>query len=105
MNGTSNTDHDSFDEVGLPGFQFIQDQLEYFSRTHHSNMDLYERLSKPDLMQAAVVIASFAYNAAMRPAMLPRKPLPKWEAPKPTPGPTSASPASKPEEPVRPAAR
>jgi hypothetical protein len=105
MNPTSNTDHDSFDEVGLPGFQFIQDQLEYFTRTWHSNMDLYERLSKPDLMQAAVVIASFAYNAANRPQMLPRKPLPKWEAPKPTPGPSSASPAAKPDEPVRPAAR
>jgi hypothetical protein len=55
-------------------------------------------------MQAAVVIASFAYNAANRPQMLPRKPLPKWEAPKPTPG-TSMSPTPKPEEPVRPAAR
>jgi hypothetical protein len=56
-------------------------------------------------MQAAVVIASFAYNAAMRPAMLPRKPLPKWEAPKPSPSPTTQSPTKKPEEPVRPASR
>jgi hypothetical protein len=105
MNGTSNTDHDSFDEIGLPGFQFIQDGLEYFTRTHHSNMDLYERLSKPDLMQAAVVIASFAYNAAMRPQMLPRKAMPKWEAPKAAPSPAPSPAASRPEEPVRPAAR
>jgi hypothetical protein len=82
MNRTSGTDHESFDEVGLPGFQFIQDDLEYESRTHHSNMDLYERLQKNDLMQASVIMAAFAYNAAMRDAMMPRKPMPKDDPPK-----------------------
>ena len=68
MNTTGGTDHESFDGVGLPGFQFIQDEIEYDTRTHHTNMDLYERLVKEDLEQAAVVMASFAYNAAMRDA-------------------------------------
>ncbi len=79
MNRTGGTDHESFDDVGLPGFQFIQDQLDYETRTHHTNMDLYERLVKNDLMQASAVMASFVYNAAMRDAMFPRKPLPKDE--------------------------
>ena len=79
MNTTGGTDHESFDGVGLPGFQFIQDEIEYDTRTHHTNMDLYDRLVKADLQQAAVVMASFAYNAAMRDAMLPRKPMPKDE--------------------------
>ena len=87
MRNTSGTDHLSFDAVGLPGFQFIQDEVEYETRTHHTNMDVYERLVKEDLMQASVVIACFVYNAAMRDAMLPRKPLPKDEpAPQATPG-------------------
>jgi len=77
MRNTGGTDHESFDEVGLPGFQFIQDEIEYESRTHHTNMDVYERLQRPDLMQASVVIACFVYDAAMRDAMLPRKPMPK----------------------------
>lgn len=76
MNNTTGTDHLSFDSVGLPGFQFIQDNVEY-SRTHHSTFDVYERLQKDDLMQAAVVTAHFAWMAANRPEMLPRKPLPK----------------------------
>lgn len=71
------TDHESFDAVGLPGFQFIQDPLDSMTRAHHSNMDTYDRLQKADLMQAAAVIASVVYNAATRPEMLPRKPLPK----------------------------
>ncbi len=79
LNRTGGTDHQAFDDEGLPGFQFVQDQLEYETRTHHSNMDLYERLQKNDLMQASVVMASFAYQAAMRDAMFPRKPLPKWD--------------------------
>jgi Zn-dependent M28 family amino/carboxypeptidase len=74
---TGGTDHLSFDAVGIPGFQFIQDPIEYETRTHHSNMDVYERLQRDDLMQASVVLASFLYNAAMRDEMLPRKPLPK----------------------------
>jgi hypothetical protein len=85
MNQTGGTDHQSFDEVGLPGFQFVQDRLEYETRTHHSNMDLYERLQKDDLMQASVVMAGFAYNAAMRDAMLPRKPIPTEEKAAPAP--------------------
>ena len=97
MNTTGGTDHESFDGVGLPGFQFIQDEIEYDTRTHHTNMDLYERLVKKDLEQAAVVMASFAYNAAMRDAMLPRKPMPKepakdakTDAPKPAAPPANA---------------
>jgi hypothetical protein len=73
------TDHDSFDAVGIPGFQFIQDPLDYFSRAHHSNMDTYERLQPADLAQAATVEAIFVYNTAMRNQMLPRKPLPHPE--------------------------
>ncbi len=65
--------------IGIPGFQFIQDPLDYGSRTHHSNMDTYERLSPDDLAQAAVVEAIFVYNTAMRDQMLPRKPLPHPE--------------------------
>ena len=74
---TGSTDHISFDAVGIPAFQFIQDPLEYGSRTHHTNMDTYDRIVKADLMQAAVIVASFVYNTAMRDEMLPRKPLPK----------------------------
>lgn len=73
----SSTDHVSFDNVGLPGFQFVQDRLEYNSRTHHSNMDVYDRVQRDDLIQQATVAAVFAYNAAMRDEKLPRKALPK----------------------------
>jgi peptidase M28-like protein len=79
MRNTGGTDHESFDAVGIPGFQFIQDMLDYGSRTHHSNMDTYERLQPDDLAQAAVVEAIFVYNTAMRDQMLPRKPLPHPE--------------------------
>ena len=74
---TGGTDHQAFDAVGLPGFQFIQDPMEYSTRTHHTNQDVYERLVPDDLKQNAVIIASFAYHAAMRDEKLPRKPLPK----------------------------
>ena len=74
---TGSTDHISFDEVGIPGFQFIQDPLEYGSRSHHTNMDVYERVNPNDLMQASIIVASFVYNTAMRDEMIPRKPLPK----------------------------
>lgn len=74
---TGGTDHQSFDAVGVPGFQFIQDPMEYGTRTHHSNMDVADHISRADLMQAAAVEAAFVYNAAMRDEMLPRKPLPK----------------------------
>jgi hypothetical protein len=76
---TGGTDHLSFDAVGIPGFQFIQDPMDYETRTHHSNMDTYERLQAADLKQLAVVEAIFVYNAAMRDQMIPRKPLPHPE--------------------------
>jgi carboxypeptidase Q len=79
MRDTGGTDHEAFDAVGVPGFQFIQDPLDYGARTHHSNMDTYERLQPEDLAQAAAVEAIFAYNAAMRDQMLPRKPIPHPE--------------------------
>jgi carboxypeptidase Q len=79
MRDTGGTDHEAFDSVGVPGFQFIQDMLDYGSRTHHSNQDTYERLQPDDLAQAAVVEAIFVYNTAMRDQMLPRKPLPHPE--------------------------
>ncbi len=74
---TGGTDHLSFDAVGIPGFQFIQDDLDYESRTHHSNEDVVERLQPADLKQIATVEAIFLYNAAQREQMLPRKPLPQ----------------------------
>ena len=77
MRSTGGTDHLSFDAVGIPAFQFIQDPIEYETRTHHSNMDVYDRLQGDDLRQAAVIVASFVYNAAMRDQMLPRKPIEK----------------------------
>jgi hypothetical protein len=82
MRNTGGTDHLSFDAVGIPGFQFIQDPIEYDTRTHHSNMDVYDRLQFDDLRQIAVIVADFVYNAAMRDQMFPRKPIEK-ELPKP----------------------
>jgi carboxypeptidase Q len=75
MRNTGGTDHLSFDAVGIPGFQFIQDPIEYETRTHHSNMDVYDRLQPDDLKQIAVIVASFVYETAMRDQMLPRKPI------------------------------
>lgn len=72
---TGSTDHVSFDHVGLPGFQFIQDGLDYFSNVHHSNLDTFDHAEPEDLKQAAAIVASFVYNAAMREEKLPRKPL------------------------------
>jgi carboxypeptidase Q len=77
MRNTGGTDHLSFDAVGIPGFQFIQDPIEYDTRTHHSNMDVYDRLQPEDLKQISVIVASFVYDAAMRDQMLPRKPIEK----------------------------
>jgi len=74
---TGATDHVSFDDAGLPGFQFIQDPIEYDTRTHHTNMDVYERIQAADLKQMAVIVASFAYMTANAADLLPRKPLPK----------------------------
>jgi carboxypeptidase Q len=81
IRNTTGTDHLSFDAVGLPGFQFIQDGLEYNSRTHHSSMDVYDRVQRADMAQMAVIVASFVYEAANRVEMLPRKPLPKPQPP------------------------
>jgi len=74
---TRGTDHVPFDEVGLPGFQFVQDELDYMAMTHHTNMDAFDHLEREDLIQASVVMATFVYHAAMRPEMLPRKPMPE----------------------------
>jgi len=79
LQNTGGTDHLSFDAVGIPGFQFVQDPLAYETRTHHSNMDTYERLQANDLAQAAFVEAIFVYNTAMRDQMLPRKAFPHPE--------------------------
>jgi len=73
---SEDTDHVLFDEAGLPGFNFLQDRIDYYDRTHHSNMDTYERLLEDDLKQAAAVVASFVYHTAMRDEKLPRKPGP-----------------------------
>jgi Zn-dependent M28 family amino/carboxypeptidase len=75
IRNTGSTDHVSFDSVGIPGFQFIQDPLEYSSRTHHSNMDVYDHLQASDLEQASAVMAWFVYNTASRADMIPRKPV------------------------------
>ena len=85
IRNTGGTDHLSFNAVGLPGFQFIQDPLEYQTRNHHSNYDVYDYIQKSDLMQASAVIASFVYHTANRDEMLPRKPLPKPVRPRGTP--------------------
>ncbi len=80
IRNTGGTDHQSFDGVGLPGFQFIQDPLDYMTRTHHSNMDVVDNTRTADLMQSAAIMAAFVYQAANREEMLPRKPLPKAQA-------------------------
>ena len=76
LSNTGSTDHVSFDAVGLPGFQFIQDTIEYDTRTHHSNQDVYDRIQADDVKQAAIILATFVYNTAMRDDKLPRKPAP-----------------------------
>ena len=77
IRNTGGTDHQSFDAVGLPGFQFIQDPIEYSTRTHHSNMDVYDRIQKGDVMQISAIVASMVYHTANRPEKLPRKPKPE----------------------------
>jgi Zn-dependent M28 family amino/carboxypeptidase len=72
---TGGTDHQSFDRVGLPGFQFIQDEIEYDTRTHHSNQDNYDRIQADDLKQAATIMAAFVYQTAMMDEKMPRKPI------------------------------
>jgi Zn-dependent M28 family amino/carboxypeptidase len=70
------TDHTSFTWIGLPGFGFLQDPMEYGTRTHHSNMDFYDRVQPGDVMQGAAIEAWFVYNTAMRKEMMPRLPIP-----------------------------
>jgi len=86
---TGGTDHLSFDELGLPGFQFIQDPVEYSTRTHHSNQDVFDRIQADDMKQASIVMAAFVYQTAMRDEKLPRKPRPKS-----SPSAIAAKPAS-----------
>jgi hypothetical protein len=76
ISNTGGTDHLSFDAIGLPGFQFIQDEIEYDTRTHHSNQDVFDRIQADDMKQAATIMAAFVYNAATRDEKLPRKPMP-----------------------------
>ena len=73
LNNTGGTDHLAFDAVGIPGFQFIQEPMAYFKRTHHSNMDNWDHLVEDDLKQAATIIAHFVWQTAMREEMIPRK--------------------------------
>lgn len=74
LSNTGSTDHQAFDAIGLPGFQFIQDDIEYFNRTWHSTMDLYDRAIEGDLKQTVIIMTMFAYHAAMRDERIPRKP-------------------------------
>ena len=76
LNATGGTDHEPFDDIGLPGFQFIQDPLDYGSQLHHSQIDTFDHVYEKDLKQASVIMAAFIYNAAMRDEKLPRKPMP-----------------------------
>lgn len=75
VSNTGGTDHQSFDAVGIPGFQFIQDSVEYNTRTHHSSMDVFDRIQEEDVKQASLIMATFVYQTAMRDELLPRKPM------------------------------
>ncbi len=81
ISNTGGTDHQSFDGIGLPGFQFIQDEIEYDTRTHHSNQDVFDRIQADDMKQASVIMAAFVYNAAMMDLKLPRKPATPTQSP------------------------
>jgi Zn-dependent M28 family amino/carboxypeptidase len=94
LRNTGSTDHVSFDGIGLPGFQFIQDTVEYSTRTHHSNMDVYDRLQADDMKQASVIMAAFVYQTAMRDEKLPRKPLPTGPPARPAPAAPAAGTAT-----------
>lgn len=73
LSNTGGTDHLSYDRIGLPGFQFIQDEIEYDSRTHHSNQDVFDRIQADDMKQAATIMAAFVYQTAMMDGKIPRK--------------------------------
>ena len=76
ISNTGGTDHLAFDGIGLPGFQFIQDEIEYDTRTHHSNQDVFDRIQADDMKQASTIMAAFVYQTAMSDQKLPRKPAP-----------------------------
>jgi hypothetical protein len=76
ISNTGGTDHLAFDAIGLPGFQFIQDEIEYDTRTHHSNQDVFDRIQADDMKQAATIMAAFVFRAATQDEKLPRKPMP-----------------------------
>jgi hypothetical protein len=75
LKSSGSTDHVSFEWAGIPGFSFIQDPLDYESKTHHTNMDTYDYLQLDDMKQAAIIVAAFVYQASVRPDLLPRKKL------------------------------
>jgi carboxypeptidase Q len=75
ISNTGGTDHLAFDAVGLPGFQFIQDEIEYDTRTHHSNQDVFDRIQADDMKQASTIMAAFVYQTAMMDEKMPRKPM------------------------------
>lgn len=101
MRKTGGSDHVPFDAVGIPVFDFEQDAVEYDTRTHHSNIDSFERIQRADMLQASAVVAAFVYHAAMRDQILPRKPLPKDPEPVKPPAPADAE--KKPAAPAQPA--
>jgi carboxypeptidase Q len=82
IGNTGGTDHLAYDGVGLPGFQFIQDPMDYNTRTHHSNQDTFDRLVEDDLKKSATIVASFVYHTSERAEKLPRKAMPKAAAPR-----------------------
>jgi Zn-dependent M28 family amino/carboxypeptidase len=82
ISNTGGTDHQAYDAVGLPGFQFIQDPMDYNTRTHHSNMDTFDRLVEDDLKKSATIVASFVFHTSERAEKLPRKEMPKAAAPR-----------------------
>jgi carboxypeptidase Q len=92
ISNTGGTDHQSFDGIGLPGFQFIQDEIEYDTRTHHSNQDVFDRIQADDMKQASVIMAAFVYNAAMMDQKLPRKPAARPESSTRAPEQAAANP-------------
>jgi Zn-dependent M28 family amino/carboxypeptidase len=93
MRSSTGSDFLSFERVGIPGIDFEQDPIEYSTRSHHTNMDTLDRIQREDLLQAAAVVASFVYHAAMRDEMLPRKPLPRPEPEKKAPAASDPEPA------------
>ena len=95
MRNTGSTDHISFDRIGIPGFQFIQDSVEYETRSHHSNMDVYDRAQREDMIQASIIMASFLYDAANADQPFPRKPLTVEVKPDPAAAPAASATAKK----------